>query len=300
MKRIQFRRILCPINFADGSQRTVERASVLARMNDAELRLFHVASEGIRGPGAESLIASLFALTRTLPERTRVSAALAFGDPSWEISQHARVMSADLIVLGTNRHSTPAVIGGTIAADVATHAECPVLHVRPHLLPSPSDTGRGYMDIVCCVDEASGAPTSDAYAHAFARDADARVTVLNVVPADEETSGMMRALAQPVDRTRHTVHVSLTGLPGPEIVAFAQQVRADLIVIGAHDEVARTQRLGSTAAYVMAHAVCPVLITPRVRHLERSAFFASTRAGEIVSHAAESACGIQRPSVRPA
>ena len=264
MKAIEFRRILCPINFADGSRRTVEGASILAAMYDAELRLFHVVCDGSRSRDADSLIASLFALTRTLPERTRVSAALAFGDPSWEIIQHARVMAADLIVLGTERRSAPAEVGRTIVADVATHVGCPVLHVRPHLLPSLSDTARGFTEIVCCVDPFPGAITRDDYAHALARHGDPRVTLLNVVAADEDTSESMSEAAKDIDAKRHVVHVSLTGSPGPEIVAFAQQIRADLIVIGAQDEASPEQRLGSTAAYVMVNALCPVLIVPRV------------------------------------
>src|SRR5688572_26623381 len=143
MKAIQFRQILCPINFFEGSQRTVEAASSLATTYGAELRLFHVVQNRGDGRDAEGLIASLFALTRTLPERARVSAAIAYGDPSSEIIQHARLTGSDLIVLGTGRRSAPDLVRKTIAADVASHAACPVFHVRPQFLPSLSDTARG-------------------------------------------------------------------------------------------------------------------------------------------------------------
>ena len=262
MKPIQFRRILCPINFGDGSQRTVEGASVLARMYNAELRLLHVVRDGTRTCDADSLIGALFDLARTLPQRTRVSAAVAFGDPSGEIIQHARLMRADLVVLGSQRRPGPADVRGTIVADVVTHTACPVLHVRPELLPSTADAARGYTEIVCCVDDASGATSADAYARALAREADARVTLLNVVAPDEDTSE--RDVAHPADRNRHAVHISVIGSPGPEIVALAQQICADLIVIGAQDETSPTGRLGSTAAHVIVNAPCPVLITPRV------------------------------------
>jgi nucleotide-binding universal stress UspA family protein len=262
MKAIEFHRILCPINFSDGSQRTVEGASVLATTCNAELRLFHVVCDASRSRDANSLIASLFTLTRTLPERTRVSAALAYGDPSSEIIQHARLMRADLVVLGSERRSAPAEVHRTIVADVATHAGCPVLHVRPHLLPSLSDTARGFTEIVCCVDPFSGAITRDDYAHALARHGDARVTLLSVGAAEEDGASMREA-PKHVDGKRHVVHVSLTGSPGREIVSLAQQIRADLIVIGAQDEASPEQRLGSTTAYVMVNALCPVLIVPR-------------------------------------
>jgi nucleotide-binding universal stress UspA family protein len=268
MKAIQFRRILCPINFAHGSQRTVEGAAILAAMYSAELRLFHVVSNGDRGRDAknrdaESLIASLFALTRTLPERTRASAALAFGDPSAEIVQHARLMGSDLIVLGTERRLTPAQVRRSIVADVAAHAPCPVLHVRPHLLLSLSDTIRGFSEIVCCVDPVAGSLEGGDYAHALARHGHARVTLLNVLATDDDTSDLTREAAEETDCRRDVVHVSLTGSPESEIVALAERIGADLIVMGAQDEASAEQRLGSTTAHVMVHAPCAVLIVSR-------------------------------------
>lgn len=263
MKAIEFRRILCPINFADGSLRTVEGAAILAAMHDSEVRLFHVVCSGSRSRDAERLIASLFALTRTLPERTRVSAALSYGDPASEIIHHARLMRADLIVLGTEILSAKADIRTTVVADVATHAGCPVLHVRPHLLPSLAGTAGGFTEIVCCVDPVSSVMPRDDYAHALARPFDARVTLLNVVGTEEDAKAPAREATGHVAGKRHVVHVSLTGSPGPEIVLLAQQIRADLIVIGAQDEAMPVQRLGSTAAYVMVNAPCPVLIVPR-------------------------------------
>src|SRR5688572_13477574 len=262
MKAIEFFRILCPIDFGDGSLRTVEGASILAAMYDAELRLFHVVNNGSRGRDAESLIASLFALTRTLPERTRVSAALAYGDPSAEIIQHARVMRADLIVLGTERRSPPAELRRTIVAEVATHAPCPVLYVQPHLLPSLSDAAHGFSENVCCVDPGPGSLKRGDYAHALAHPGHARVTMLNVLP-DDDTVELAREAADETDSRPEDVRVSLTGPPETEIVALAQRIEADLIVMGAQDEASPERRLCSTTAHVMVHAACPVLIVPR-------------------------------------
>jgi nucleotide-binding universal stress UspA family protein len=261
MKAIQFRQILCPINFSEGSQRTVEGASSLATTYGAELRLFHVVRDRGDGRDAEDLIASLFALTRTLPERARVSAAIAYGDPSSEIIQHARLTGADLIVLGTERQSAPAMAHRTIAAEVASHAGCPVLHVRPHFLPSLSDAARGFTEIVCCDDPLSPSMDRGDYAHALAHRGHSRVTLLNVLAADDAASESRRESAEDSNGRRH-VHVSLTGSPGPEIVALAERICADLIVIGAHDEASPGHTLGFAAAYVMVHAPCPVLLVP--------------------------------------
>ena len=262
MKPIAFRRILCPINFGDGSQRTVEGASLLAAMYDAELRLFHVVSNGSRDRDAERLIASLFALTRSLPGRTRVSAALAYGDPLSEIVQHAQLMEADAIVLGTDRRSPPADVPRTLVARVATHAGCPVLHVRPNFLPSLSAAPRGFTEIVCCADPAPGSLRRGDYAHALAQHGDARITVLNIL-ADQATSEPSNGPEDGVnDVEQHVVRVSLTGSPGPEIVGLARRIQADLIVMDAQDNASPGKTLCATTAHVMVHAPCPVLIVP--------------------------------------
>jgi nucleotide-binding universal stress UspA family protein len=263
MQATRIRRILCPINFGDGSQRTVEGAAMLAEMYDAELRLLHVVPSGDSDRDAETLLAALFALTRTLPGRTRVSAALAHGEPSSEILQHARLMTADVIVIGATHRSLPAMVRGTIAADVAAHAPCPVLYVRPHLLPSLSDTARGFSEIVCCADSVSGSPERGDYARALARHSHARVTFLNVLPTDDDTRELTPEAAEDTDRNRDVVHVSLTGSPESEIVDLAKRIGADLIVMGTPDEGSPHRRLGSITAHVMVHAPCAVLIIPR-------------------------------------
>jgi len=46
----------------------------------------------------------------------------------------------------------------------------------------------------------------------------------------------------------------------PEVLAAAEAWKADLIVIGAHKRSMATYLLGSTAAAVVRHAKCPVLV----------------------------------------
>ena len=261
MKAVELRRILCPITFSDSSRRIVEGASTLASLYGGELRLFHVACDSsANGRDAEHLLASLFALTRRLSERARVSAALAYGDPSTEITQHARLIGADCIFMGAGQRQTSAQMKRTIVGDVAAHTPCPVLHVRPHLLPSLSDQRIGFSEILCCVDSLRRSNRHDDYARMFARRDHSRVTRVTVLGADEDRPESIEMVNN--DTNRDVVRVSLTGSPGPEIVALAERLESDLIVMGAVDDISDRPRLGSTTAYVMAHARCPVLIVP--------------------------------------
>ena len=238
---------------------------MLATLYDAELRLFHVRSVAHEaGQDAETLITSLFALSRKAPERLRVSAAVAYGDPTEEIGQHARLMRADLIVLGSDLRSTPTEFLETVPATIVTHAPCPVLIVRPVLDQSVADGGHGFAEILCCGDFLPGSAERVNYALTLGDLAHGRVTLLEVLPEGNESTELEQQEheAAVVDERMHVVHVALTGAPGPEIVGLAKRIQSDLIVIGAQTHVSATPRLGSTTAYLMAHAPCPVLIVP--------------------------------------
>lgn len=252
MGPIELRRILCPINCSDSSRQIVERSSILAALHGAELRLFHVVCDNSRDRDAERLIASMFALTRTLPERARVSAALAYGEPASEIVQHARLARTDLIILGTDQRSSPAQVGTTLAADVAAHAPCPVLHVRLQFLTSLSEQNGGFAEILCCADSLRGSHDGDEYARMLARREHSRVTHVSVLGTGEQATESSETV-NIGDGHTHIVNVSLTGCAGLEIIALAGQIQSDLIVMGA---------AGSTTAYVMTHARCPVLLVP--------------------------------------
>jgi nucleotide-binding universal stress UspA family protein len=67
------------------------------------------------------------------------------------------------------------------------------------------------------------------------------------------------AAAVPGPDVASAAHVR-TGTPAARIVAFARQIRSDLIVIGTHGETGRRQaRMGSVAEKVVRAAPCPVL-----------------------------------------
>jgi nucleotide-binding universal stress UspA family protein len=55
------------------------------------------------------------------------------------------------------------------------------------------------------------------------------------------------------------------GHPGREILEYAQEIAADLIVMASHDPGASTYVFGSVAAYVVRHAHCSVYVV-RPRH----------------------------------
>ncbi len=254
MKASSFTRILCPVTFSENSRQTVEGAAILARMHDAELRLLHVVrGDGLADGDTESLIASLFTLSRRLQGRVRVSAAVSFGEPPQEIGQHARLTGADVIVLGTALTSTPVEALHSVPALVAADAPCPVLLVRPAAGGSLADGGLGFSEILCCVDSLPSAMRNAQYAFMLADRTCGRVTHVSVSPEEEDAAD----LESQVD-----IRVLLTGSPGPEIVALAGRMQSDLIVIDVRTRGEPPDTIGSATARVVAHAPCHVLIVP--------------------------------------
>jgi nucleotide-binding universal stress UspA family protein len=85
----------------------------------------------------------------------------------------------------------------------------------------------------------------DAARHALERTADGRLsTLIDGAP----------------DRGVDAAGLVLFGLIGPQIVQAGANVRADLLVLGAHSKrVFGRTYLGSTARYVLETAPCPIL-----------------------------------------
>jgi len=146
---VNLQRILVPVDFSRESAKAVRYAVSLARQFDASITLVHVV-EPSYGPvnfgGA--------AVTRPASEKERLARAksklgvmgqrilgpcrivetvIRSGLAFFEITEAAKAVNADLIIIGTHGYTglTRAVVGST-AEKVVRHAPCPVLVVRRH------------------------------------------------------------------------------------------------------------------------------------------------------------------------
>jgi nucleotide-binding universal stress UspA family protein len=142
---MRFRKILCPVDFSDGSRQAMRLAIDLLGP-ESQLVLVHAwQAPYVYGPEAVPPGAA-FVETRTVAEQTlekwrreaeqlgarRASAVLASGAPWHEIVEHARLDPAiDLIVMGTHGHTgLEHVLLGSVAERTVRQAPCPVLTVR--------------------------------------------------------------------------------------------------------------------------------------------------------------------------
>jgi len=129
--------------------------------------------------------------------------------------------------------------------------------------------------IIFPVDFSTNNDKSLALATSLARDSGAKLFIVHVEeppvvyvgnsyygvpnPQAEDVSKMLKEVVPPTSDVAYE-HKSLTGTPADEIVNFAEQTKADFIVMGTHGRTGLFRVLmGSVAEAVVRKAPCPVL-----------------------------------------
>lgn len=147
-----FRKILAPTNFSDRSRRAIAFAADQARLNNAELHLFHSVTSDIVGHPMDAAVAipvsgevmseaekSLLRfpegdLDFDNPENSglKVVRMVQQGSPEIQIVDYAKEHQIDLIVLATHaRSGIERLVMGSTAEAILRHSPCPLLIVPP-------------------------------------------------------------------------------------------------------------------------------------------------------------------------
>jgi nucleotide-binding universal stress UspA family protein len=142
---IRARKILVPTDFSELSDKSVEKAVVLAQRFNAKIDLVHVLEpapypefgyvhipmkEGGLRKEAEAQFEKLRARIPPLAELVDYT-PVRTGNAPYEIVQTARQLNSDLIVIGTHgRTGIKRLALGSTAEKVVRHAHCPVLVLR--------------------------------------------------------------------------------------------------------------------------------------------------------------------------
>jgi len=148
MAKVDWKRILCPIDFSDASRAALETAAELAKQHQGKLTLLHAYPvPGYTFPDGSFVASSK--MLEELAEAARihleewkgiatslglsdVQAVTAVGEPAAEILTYAGEQGVDLLVVGTHgRTGLTHARMGSVAERVVRKAPCPVLTVRP-------------------------------------------------------------------------------------------------------------------------------------------------------------------------
>jgi nucleotide-binding universal stress UspA family protein len=142
------KKILCAVDFSEGSPLVAEYAASLAQAAKAEIVCVYVAPSlaeyvGFNVPQAalDTFVGDVVASAeKTMSEFVETNfkglparGVVLAGYPAEEILKAAVDQHADLIVMGTHgRTGFDRIIFGSVAEKVVKTADCPVLTVKPH------------------------------------------------------------------------------------------------------------------------------------------------------------------------
>jgi nucleotide-binding universal stress UspA family protein len=145
---LEWKKILCPVDFSDASRAALRVACELARRFDGEVTVFHAyplpgytLPEGTVLP-ASGMLQELAEQTDALLARwkaeavadgaPRVATGKSIGEPAAEIVAEAEDGKYDAVVVGTHgRTGLAHVLLGSVAERVVRRAPMPVVTVRP-------------------------------------------------------------------------------------------------------------------------------------------------------------------------
>jgi nucleotide-binding universal stress UspA family protein len=199
---LELKRILCPIDFSEGSSRSLHYAVAIARWYHAPVTVLHVADAradvpvdppfGVLPRGAAVLapaeterlldVVSTFAGAGS-HRGVVLEPMVRSGRASVEILEAAADVAADLIVLGTHGHSGfDRLVLGSVTEKILRKARCCVLTVPPRV-PDQVEPPVVITRILCPVAFSEPSMKALQCAVSLAEEADARLTVLHVADA---------------------------------------------------------------------------------------------------------------------
>jgi nucleotide-binding universal stress UspA family protein len=272
--------IVCATDLSEVSRAALRQARALARWEGCDLHVVHVGpgpeagsrarraavdGDGFRSPGPDA------------PERETFVARR--GHPAEAVIAYAGEVRAQLIVVGTALPRASVSHRESIGETIARSAICPTLVVPTGRQVTHDDLP--FRTIVCAVDFSPGSMAAFGQAIDLAQSAGGALTLVHVL--DEFDGGPARVqyvvpeyrhrrLLEAYHRlsrlippqARDWADIDVQVLPGDaaeRILALAQGLRSDLIVMGVTPR-SRLSRLlsGSASHRVTVESACPVLV----------------------------------------
>jgi nucleotide-binding universal stress UspA family protein len=287
-ERVTFQNILFATDFLPGAQAAFPYAASLAKSFGSKLYALHVnepinyalppeAWVGMQTAVEAEKKALRERFQRECPEIAR-KIIEAEGEIWTAVETAIEKYEIDLIVVGTRgRTGLEKVLLGSKAEEILRRAQCPVLTVGPDVPGSLGTRGK-IGSILCATQFGLASLKASCIAVSLAEEFQAKLTVQTVLPASrnnnqagpqeeiaEANEEELRRLVPEDAKLWCTPHfmVEYGNQPADKILHRAQEVGAELIVLGAHKlqgvPGAATHLPTSTIHRVIAHANCPVL-----------------------------------------
>lgn len=297
----RIKKILLATDFSDCAALAQEHAVFLAKASGAGLDVVHVI-ELYPGLDPEYPVNHLY-LEHVRKETTRelgaavnqivlngvvVKSHQIIGMPSRKISELAKMLGTDLIVMGTHgRTGLDHVLLGSTAERVVTSAPCPVMTIRLEKRDEQHSSPISLRGILAPIDFSDCSLEAFDYGVRVAKQFGASLTILHVLEPvsygldftlchtaereslKERTESRLAGLVEIVKSEGVPAHSEVRGgIPADTIVRAAHDSSYDLIIMGTHGRRGLSHVVsGSVAEAVLRRASCPVLMVKRQRRI---------------------------------
>lgn len=272
---MQIKRVMCPLDGSELSERALPTAERLARRFQAELLLVRVVEPYMPAPaGVMPMLAFRLAETsrqaalpylerwqKELAEKgLQVRTLLKEGGARTELIETVTEQAVDLMVLSSHgRTGGGRWLLGSVAEGVLRHSPCPVLLVR-----GEADWQRMLVPLDGSPDSLQAVAVAATLAEPSSQVELFRCAELEGIPLSlEERESILEAIRAELEAVTvpgaHTIRRVVEGKAASAILAQG----ADLVVITSHGRTGlKRWLLGSVAEQVARYAQCSVLVVP--------------------------------------
>ena len=262
----QLRRILFPVDFSDRCLGAAGYVEALVGRFQAELSLLHVIEATYNATLDDIREAKLEHLNRFFGsglKHLEVKKFVEHGEPAQRIIECASASHSDLIMIPTQGMGIyRRLILGSTSAKVLHDADCPVW-TGVHLENAPPLESVTCERILCAVDLKPASASVLDWAHHLAEEYQAELTLVHVTPGDnarDESDAARRSLEQlRKDVGAGAVIRVEAGEVAKIVPPLAEELKADLMVIGRKAEAGVLGRLEMTAYSIIRQSPCPVV-----------------------------------------
>ena len=202
-------------------------------------------------------------VTRHVPSTNPVATMLVDDTPARAIVRTADDVGADLILMGTHgRHGIRRALLGSVTERVLRETQRPVMTVLPKDAPVKGEVKIG--TILCPVNFTDVAREALQNASAIAGALNAQLIVMNVAEKEADEARFESWVELLLPACTVYKHVIVQGDPASRVLETADQLGADVIVIGAqHKFFSDATVIGTTTERVTRFARQPVLTVVR-------------------------------------
>jgi nucleotide-binding universal stress UspA family protein len=281
--RVCFKKILVSTDFSPAADKALRAGIAMARLFGAELHIVNVVSpvvypdrSNVMGPNIleteESAAWTAMLRIGDMPEVRKLShrEIVRSGAVVSTIEEIVDELGIDLVIVGSKGdQGLKKILLGSVAESLLRECSCPVLTVGPRAAPVTQD----FNSILFPTALTTESLRANQYAVSLAEQSFATITFLHVL---EGPAPANHAVAVEIRHRLKTQMIELLpedardwcrpkfkaqfGTTSINIIETAHEVKADLIVIGAHGSTTLADHAPwATVSKVIANAPCPVL-----------------------------------------